>query len=299
MFIDKNGRKWYKGNLHTHTTVSDGKKSPDETLTAYRKMGYDFIALTDHWKWNDANSLDETGIFVLSGAEYNFNGEDSLAGVFHIVALGCEHEPPLAREMLDAGLTAQDAIDRINVNGGLAMLAHPAWSLNTYDMIQSLRGLAATEIYNSVSGLPRNCRPYSGQVVDELAVRGQFLPLVADDDTHFWLGEAGMSYILVNIDGELSRESLLEAIREKRFYATQGPVFGVHREGAEIVVTCETDAKCVTFFTNRPWEGVRNVVADGEPVREARYPIHANTRFVRVEVTVFDGKTGFAQTIAL
>ena len=299
MLIDKNGRKWYKGNRHTHTTRSDGRKSPEDTLAAYREMGFDFIALTDHWLWNDANTIDESGLFVLSGAEYNFNGEDSLAGVFHIVALGCEAEPPVTREQLSAGLTAQETIDQINACGGLAMLAHPAWSLNTHDMIASLRGLSATEIYNSVSGLPRNCRPYSGQVIDELAVRGHVLPLVADDDTHFWLGEAGMSYILVNIDGELTRESLLDAIRERRFFATQGPVFDLRREGDEMVVTCDAGAKCVTFFTNRPWENLRNVISDGEPVFEARYPIHENTRFVRAEVTDFDGKVGFSQVFTL
>ncbi|NOZ20346.1 MAG: PHP domain-containing protein, partial [Planctomycetes bacterium] len=28
--------KWYKGNLHTHTTGSDGEKSPAEIVAHYR-----------------------------------------------------------------------------------------------------------------------------------------------------------------------------------------------------------------------------------------------------------------------
>ena len=47
MFIDKFGNHWYKGNLHTHTTRSDGKLSPDDTKRFYRSQGYDFLALTD------------------------------------------------------------------------------------------------------------------------------------------------------------------------------------------------------------------------------------------------------------
>ena len=37
-----------KGALHTHTTKSDGKLTPDEVLRRYRDLGFDFIALTDH-----------------------------------------------------------------------------------------------------------------------------------------------------------------------------------------------------------------------------------------------------------
>ena len=46
---DENGAIWYKGNLHTHTTRSDGRKSPEEVMALYRDHGYDFLALTDHW----------------------------------------------------------------------------------------------------------------------------------------------------------------------------------------------------------------------------------------------------------
>ena len=49
MQIDKQGVRWYKGNLHTHTTRSDGRKSPEEVADLYREQGYDFLALTDHW----------------------------------------------------------------------------------------------------------------------------------------------------------------------------------------------------------------------------------------------------------
>ena len=48
MIIDGNGERWYKGNLHTHTTDSDGLKSPDDVKRLYKSLGYDFLALTDH-----------------------------------------------------------------------------------------------------------------------------------------------------------------------------------------------------------------------------------------------------------
>ena len=40
--------KFYKANLHMHTTVSDGKETPEETKAAYMKAGYSVVAFTDH-----------------------------------------------------------------------------------------------------------------------------------------------------------------------------------------------------------------------------------------------------------
>ena len=46
--FDQPGR-FYKGNLHTHSTRSDGTLSPGAVLAAYRERGYDFLSLTDHF----------------------------------------------------------------------------------------------------------------------------------------------------------------------------------------------------------------------------------------------------------
>ena len=41
--------KFHRGNLHTHSTRSDGALAPDEVCRRYQAEGYDFIALTDHF----------------------------------------------------------------------------------------------------------------------------------------------------------------------------------------------------------------------------------------------------------
>ena len=38
----------FKGNLHAHTTFSDGRRPIDEVIARYRDLGYDFLAITDH-----------------------------------------------------------------------------------------------------------------------------------------------------------------------------------------------------------------------------------------------------------
>ena len=39
---------WYKGNLHSHTTNSDGAWTPDEAVEHYKANGYAFLCLSDH-----------------------------------------------------------------------------------------------------------------------------------------------------------------------------------------------------------------------------------------------------------
>jgi hypothetical protein len=41
-------RKWYKGNLHTHSYWSDGDEFPEMIMGWYKDKGYNFVALTDH-----------------------------------------------------------------------------------------------------------------------------------------------------------------------------------------------------------------------------------------------------------
>ena len=57
MFTDSKGIKRLKIGLHTHTTRSDGKKTPEEAAKIYADAGYDAVALTDHWKYGEAQEL--------------------------------------------------------------------------------------------------------------------------------------------------------------------------------------------------------------------------------------------------
>lgn len=62
---------FFKGNLHCHTTVSDGKLSPDEVVALYRDLGYDFLALTDHRRLSAPTHL-EGCMLLLSGMEMDY-----------------------------------------------------------------------------------------------------------------------------------------------------------------------------------------------------------------------------------
>src|SRR5205807_10474486 len=72
---------WLRGNLHAHTTYSDGVKTPQELLTEYEALGYDFLAITDHEDligssyWRALPRL-RTRLLLLHGGEPHYRGID-------------------------------------------------------------------------------------------------------------------------------------------------------------------------------------------------------------------------------
>ena len=294
MYIDRYGARWFKGNLHTHTTVSDGRMSPEDCAALYRAHGYDFLSLTDHWKVSSGRT-DESGLLLLSGTEYDF-GRNVREGILHIVGVGYEKDPGVTRE--DGAGTC---IEKIRAAGGLAGVAHPAWSMNSLDQLLPLGDPDYTEIFNSTSDLPRNCRPDSGQTVDLLAARGVFWKTAAADDAHWYSGDECRSYIWVRAEA-CTRKDLLAAIRRGEFYSSQGPRMEVRfdREAGKVLVDCPAEDRAVTFvyFTDAAWTGHRSDTAQpGGCLTHGEFALTGRETFVRVEVRDEEGRRAWAQTV--
>ncbi len=270
---DMFGQTRYRVNLHTHTTLSDGHKTPAEAAQIYREAGYDAIAFTDHWSFGEAGDMD--GMLILSGAEYNILNANTREGLFHIVGVGMAKDPEMSPDA-----DAQAAIDAIHRAGGLAIIAHPAWSLNTPEQILNLQNGDVTEIYNTVSGLHMSRRPDSGLIVDMLGAKGRFYPLVADDDAHYYDGDECRSWIMVAAES-CTREALIRAIRAGDFYATQGPEVHISRKENEILLRC-SPADEIVFYSDWVWSPR---VFTGKELTEARYCIDPREHFIRAEVT--------------
>src|SRR5438309_2732360 len=70
-----------RGDLHMHTTWSDGKYSAEEMVEASRKRGYKYIALTDHSKsLGVAGGLSDKDLMTPSGDCRAFGGNYDLIG---------------------------------------------------------------------------------------------------------------------------------------------------------------------------------------------------------------------------
>lgn len=286
--FDEN-KRFFKGNLHTHTTLSDGVHTPDEALQEYADHGYDFIALTDHWKVGAERRFGN--LLVLPGVEYDFTFDTQ---ALHLVAL-----MPDARcgDGIVRGMSHEEVIRRVNDCGGVPIAAHPAWSLNTPDFLASLDGVEISEVYNTLSDEPINARRGdSAQILDVTAANGKLFRHAAADDAHFYVGEQCRSYIMLQAD-ELSVAGVLEALRAGRFYATQGPKFlGAELVGNTLTVRTSPVSLC-TFSSNKYWVAGR--CRTGRDMTENVYEIQPGEKFIRCEIADEQGNRAWLSPIAL
>ena len=267
---------FYKANFHCHTTESDGHLSPWEAMLFYRDRGYQGLAITDHRKITLPEQVPE-GLTLLRGIEVDYRDRYQCV---HILGLGMSCN--FAR-LWDPKGSPQDAVDQIRALGGAAVLAHPAWSLNSPEFILGLHDLTGIEIWNSVSTLPHNAdRADSSSILDIAWTLGaETTGVFANDDAHFYDTEAGVAATMVQAES-LSRAGLLSALHAGRFYATLGPqIHQIEVTDQEITVTCSPAAH-VAFCSNQAW--VRDRIFSGQGLTEARYRIHPDDRFVRAEV---------------
>ena len=63
------GKAMYKGNLHLHTTWSDGAQPAEEVVEAFKAKGYHFISLSDHDIYTRTEDFDTEHFITLPGTE--------------------------------------------------------------------------------------------------------------------------------------------------------------------------------------------------------------------------------------
>ncbi len=204
----------FKANLHTHSTTSDGSFSPAEVIRRYSGASYDVLAFTDHWKTNPVSSYDPCGMTLLSGIELHPPGPHGI--LWHILGLGVPEN-----FVYPEFKSGQDAVDAVNAAGGLAFCAHPYWCGLTSAEVATLKNLFGLEVFNTSTRYIG--KEYSMQSWDEILNAGTRFTALAVDDVHSPSDLfRGFTMILAE---DRKPESLLRALRNGDFYASQGPLF--------------------------------------------------------------------------
>lgn len=281
------GKRWLKGNLHAHTTASDGKKSIEECIAAYKEHGYDFLAITDHRK-RFAGYEDES-FLVIPAAEYHRNFIDEAPErAFHITGVGLAHD--IAQ---DDSFSPQDIVDAIHEAGGFCTLAHPIWSMMTFEDTWNLKDYDAIEVYNTISDVYSG-RGYSQLYIDMLASRGIYKRITAVDDVHNYDRDIFGGYIMVQAEHNNWKE-IKQALMENRFYASQGPeIKRIQVEGERVQVDL-SPVQEIRFMTNSLYNGKRTVF--GEGITHAEYKMARSERYVRIEAYDQQGKACWSNII--
>jgi len=266
--------KWFKGNLHTHTTQSDGKLTPAENMQWHAEHGYDFVGITDHNRvTNPLEFLSEPPLLAIPSVEISARRG---AVDYHVISLGVNAMP------IAAGCDPQDAIDAVNAAGGLCFIAHPYWHDHTLDDLLSLHGHIGIEIFNTGCWLEIN-KGHSLVHWDGVLRRGQRTLGLATDDSHFRYPDHGRGWVVVRAQN-LDAPSILNALRQGHFYSTMGPqLYSVQREGDQVTVQC-SPARTI-FLVGDIWHCPMAAQAwDGNPITEATFTLHRSQRYWRVEV---------------
>ena len=207
-------RKQFKANLHCHSTLSDGKKTPEELKALYKGHGYSVLSITDHEVPYDHSDLNDPDFLLLTGyegyirpdpkAHYDIFAQEVHLNLFardpHNETLICYHPNYVKylkkfrapEEIVRAGSEKereysvpyiQNYIDTAIANGYLVAYNHPYWSMEDTEQILSYRGLFSMEMVNGGSYVS-NRLEYNAAIYDQLTRRGMRIAVHGGDDNH-------------------------------------------------------------------------------------------------------------------
>jgi len=215
----EDGYFWLKGNLHSHTTNSDGRCSPQERVDDYAGRGYGFLCLSDHYRITRVDSVRAPkGLTLIQGAE--LHPENPFGGqTHHFLALDI-HE-----DMDSQKMPPQHVIDAVRKQGGSIWLAHPHWSsVNVLRDAMPLRGLAGLEVFNTTC----RCHARGESSVhwdDWMALADWLCPALATDDCHAQASQQHdtfQGWTMVRV-GERTPGAIVEALERGAAYSSTGP----------------------------------------------------------------------------
>ncbi|MBR2411080.1 MAG: PHP domain-containing protein [Clostridia bacterium] len=275
---------FYKANLHSHSTVSDGELTPEEMKQLYRSRGYSILCCTDHEMMVPHHELTEPDFLMLTGFEIGFDEmcEDFLeARVCDLCVIALDknnitqpcfhrtkyHNPERNGEIVFDGNEGDfereykaecinEAIRICREKGFFVTYNHPTWSLEHYEEYIKYTGMNAMEICNFSSFID-GYDEYNSKAYDDLLRKGERIFCIAADDNHnrrdpesrMWDSFGAFTMIKAK---ELTYESVAEALIKGNFYSSQGPeIYGLWLEDDMLHVVCSPADKVVCTVNKR------------------------------------------------
>jgi len=274
---------WYKGNTHTHTTLSDGAQEPAAVVNWYDSHGYDFLAITDHNSVTPVDGLSTSSFLVISGSELSVARN-------HVTALGIASQ--LSTATLRSAITFQQQIDLASNNGAIPIINHPYWSYiiatnNSLNLITSTTGAQHIEIANM------GVFAASDEAVwDAVLSTGRQMFGIASDDSHNVTKNSGKGWIMVKA-ASLTESNILATIRKGDFYSSTGIVLNdyVVNKAAKTITVNSQNGGTIEFI------GKNGVILETANAKQATYQVKGNEMYVRARITNSQGQKGWTQPV--
>lgn len=331
-FLFPEGAKFYKANLHAHTSVSDGKLTPAELKEAYKAKGYHAVAFTDHEALIGHADLCDEGFIALHGYETaikEVNGVSTLKNqtlkVHHIIFIkkkqddltqfcfypenftpgNCKAQIPFIRYTGERCTYSYDVsfvnhlIREAHENGCLVHYNHPRWSLQSAASLKDLCGVDALEVFNTIS---KQYGDFDDSVYEELLRYGWRCGVVGGDDNHNGTNEGKKATFDDSFGGftmiaakEFTYEGLTDALTKGNCYASSGPLFqSLYVEDGYLVCHTSPAARIILHSEGRWTKAVEG--KDGYVDRAAFLldPVKMGSYF-RLEIIDKDGNTAYTR----
>lgn len=213
------GRAWYRGDLHTHTVHSDGKRTPEQLAAAARGRGLDFLVSSEH------NTVSAHGVWgAPAGTDLLvLAGEEITTRDGHCVAAGLRPGQWIDWRYRAADQEFARFQRQVHAAGGLLIAAHPycpfvgcSWKFG-YD------GIDAVEVWNGPWTLDDD---YAVRLWDSMLRQGRRLAAVGSSDCHSLENVVGLPMTAVRADG-LDREAILAGVRGGHAYVSESAQVGM------------------------------------------------------------------------
>lgn len=256
-FIIPEEGRFFRANLHCHSTCSDGILTPEELKEYYKSAGYSVLAYSDHNVLIDHSDLDDEDFLTLTSVEIdvskagetisryrpcyhiNFYPEDqhnTKHPCFNPQYVRGKHEdlrdaqayvgePTYVRDYEKVN----ELINEFGKHGFISMVNHPTWSLQTMEDYRTLdtSNVFAMEMYNH-GCFTEGYDEINSHIYDEMLCQGHRIFCTATDDNHNmhpkgtanWDSLGG--FVMIKAP-ELTHKAIYSALKAGDFYASMGP----------------------------------------------------------------------------
>ena len=301
IYID-NTKKYLKGNLHTHTTNSDGMYSVNEVLDIYKNNEYDFLAITDHDIFCNNNYDKINDIVLLHGIEYSciYNGSDETKGEYtHFNCFLPKNSQSDEIYYYKDINEFQCNINKLNRKYSLIQFNHPLFSKFLDNEFIQFNNYNLIEIYNHKDFIEETGMQNAELLIRNLLNHHKKVLITATDDFHGPYtktinDKCFGGYIM--LDSKKNELDILNSIKDGKFYPTTGPVIFDYRMEGRILKIKTSPVKNIIFYSNL--RRCKNCFSkDNTKINNAEYVLNGDEFYIWVKIIDFNGKMAWTQPV--
>ena len=301
---DTTGMRWFKGNTHAHTTMSDGDSTPEVVARWYKDHAYRFLVISDHNVFVDPTALralQDSTFLLIPGEEVTAQFRSKPV---HVNGLNVPHLVPPQSDSTLAG-TIQRNVDAVRAAGGVPHINHPnfRWAFHHRELLH-IRNDKLLEIFNGhplVNNFGGGGWPGMEQVWDHLLSAGRRIYGIAVDDAHHFQGEfaaersnPGRGWVAVKAR-VLNGQEIVNNLEAGLFYASTGVELEevlIERNRLEIHIRMRSEFRYRTQFI-----GENGRVLFQSENNPAVFALHHPEKYVRAKVMDSAGFVAWVQPV--